>query len=385
MTRKRILIADDDEICSAMLEEILRDKYDFVTASSGEETLSKVRDFYPDLLLLDVLMPDMTGFEVISAIHAGGDNLPVIFVTSQGETSVQTMGLQLGAVDYIAKPVNPTVLLARVANQLEMADYRNRLEKMVDQRTQVISETLNAVVLGMACLAECNDPLTGQHIQRVRNYSSILAKAIYNYGDGVLEQEDIALISDLSPVHDIGKVGVSEAILLKNGKLTDEEFKIMQRHPIFGMEAIEKMQTFFTNSQITDNEADEINSMNTHNRNFMLQKTGNWQQHRNKFLRTASDIAVAHHERWDGTGYPYGLAAENIPLSARIVTLADVYDALTTVRPYKKAFTHKTAMEIILDGDGRTKPEHFDPQVMRALRENEDKFTKLSAHAQAEN
>ncbi|MDR0867639.1 MAG: response regulator [Planctomycetota bacterium] len=375
--QEKVLVVDDDEINVMTLEAQLEQTYAVITALDGSDALAKVTTHEPDLMLLDLHMPGMDGFEVLTELRRRGETLPVIFVTGEENDDAQTRGFQLGAADYIQKGESPEIVLTRIGNQLEIARYRDQLENMVDERTKAVRETLNAVVVGMALLAECRDPHTGAHINRVRSYCEIICKKMLKlqiYPE--IGEIEYALISDLSPVHDIGKVGVDDSILLKPGRLTPEEFKEMEKHTVYGEETLLKTRAFLNSGDVSlMNEISKLKEAAENSRSVeALRKSEEWLNYRNSFLRVATEIAVGHHERWNGTGYPYKIAGEQIPLSARIVSLADIYDALTSVRPYKKSFSHQETMDILLKGDGRTMPEHFDPKILAAFAATADEL-----------
>ncbi|GHV20734.1 two-component system response regulator [Planctomycetales bacterium] len=385
--QEKVLVVDDDEINVMTLEAQLEQTYAVITALDGRDALAKVTAHEPDLMLLDLHMPGMDGFEVLTELRKRGETLPVIFVTGEENDDAQTRGFKLGAADYIQKGESPEIVLTRIRNQLEIARYRDQLESMVDERTKAVRETLNAVVVGMALLAECRDPHTGAHINRVRSYCEIICEKMLKlqiYPE--VSEVEYALISDLSPVHDIGKVGVDDSILLKPGRLTPEEFKEMEKHTVYGEETLLKTRAFLNSGDVSlMNEISKLKEAAENSRSVeALRKSEEWLNYRNSFLRVATEIAVGHHERWNGTGYPYKLAGEQIPLSARIVSLADIYDALTSVRPYKKSFSHQETMDILLKGDGRTMPEHFDPKILAVIAATADELETEMRRLQAD-
>jgi putative two-component system response regulator len=294
-----------------------------------------------DLILLDVDMPDMTGYDVMSLLkrHPVAKDIPVIFLTGRTSQAEEEKGLVHGAVDYVAKPISAAILMARVQTQLALKDARDRLsdhnralEERVRERTRELSLTQDVTILSLASLAETRDNETGNHIRRTQSYVRILAHALVdggNYTDQ-LDDHTIELLVKSAPLHDIGKVGVPDSVLQKPGKLTAEEFEIIKLHCSHGRTALESAEE-------------------------MLGTTS--------FLHHAKDIASYHHEKWDGSGYPEGLEDENIPLSARLMALADVYDALISKRVYKPPFASEQAVAIILEGKG----SHFDPVIVDAF------------------
>lgn len=338
-----ILIVDDTAENLEVMYHVLAGQYRVKMASSGHRALAiAAQDPLPDLVLLDVSMPGMDGYAVCRALKADARTavMPVIFVTANALESNQQTGLACGAVDYVTKPFNPALLQARIRNHLllkQAADLlRQRgdeLEQQVAQRTHELVATRDAAILAMASLAETRDNETGNHIRRTQRYVKALAEemaGLPHYAQ-LLTPAYIELLQKSAPLHDIGKVGVPDHILLKPGKLTPEEFEIMKRHPDIGRQAIEK--------------AEEDLGMPI------------------EFLRIAKEIAASHHEKWDGSGYPHGLKGQDIPLAARLMAIADVYDALISQRPYKQPMSHEAAVELIHVGRGT----HFDPEVVDAF------------------
>ncbi len=304
--KPQILVVDDEPANLRVLKQILQDDYRLSFAKSGEEALRLVNNSKPDLILLDIMMPDMTGLEVCKALKSqpSTQSIPVIFVTALNEESDEAQGLELGAVDYITKPVSAAIVRARVKTHLSLV----QADTLKETRLQIIQR------LGRA--AEYKDNETGMHVMRMSYYSQILARA---YG---LCETHAELLLHAAPMHDIGKIGIPDNILLKPGKLTDEEFAVMKSHPQIGADIL------------GEDDSD--------------------------ILKMAKTVALTHHEKWDGSGYPNGLAGEAIPIEGRIVALADVFDALTSARPYKKAWTIDEALTFIRDQSGR----HFDPKLV---------------------
>ncbi len=298
-TKHKVLIVDDVAENIHFLMNILKDDYSIIAATNGEKALELAhREPQPDIILLDIMMPDMDGYGVCIALKddevtAG---IPVIFVTALGEIADETKGLQLGAVDYLTKPVIPELVKSRVFNQLELKRYRDHLEELVDQRTLQLKKSKEATIEAMGIVAEGRDPETGGHIQRTKEYVRILSEALSRREkyEAILTEEYIELIYHSAPLHDIGKVAISDNILLKPGRLTKEEFDQMKEHAAIGEATIKDAQGRLGEVQMLD---------------------------------VAREIAGGHHEKWDGSGYPRGLQGEQIPLSARIMALADVYDA----------------------------------------------------------
>lgn len=307
MDKERLLLVDDEPANLQVLRAVLQDQYRLSFARSGSEALQLAQRDMPDLILLDVMMPQLSGFDVCKALKASPVTaaIPVIFVTALRDEVDETTGFAIGAVDYITKPISPAIVRARVKTHLNLV----QADELRRTRLQVIQR------LGRA--AEYKDNETGLHVIRMSHYAQVLALAA-GKSDSWAEQLLLA-----APMHDIGKIGIPDAVLQKPGKLTDEEMQIMRRHPLIGAEII--------------GESDS------------------------GLLQMAQQVALYHHEKWDGSGYPYGLAAEAIPLEGRIVALADVFDALTSVRPYKKAWSVEEAMAHIHAQSGL----HFDPTLVQ--------------------
>ncbi|MDT0136698.1 two-component system response regulator [Acidovorax sp. PRC11] len=304
--RPRLLLVDDEPANLQVLRHVLQEEYRLLFATDGVRALDIVRRQRPDLVLLDVMMPAMDGYAVCEAIKADPAiaDIPVIFVSALGEAGHEARGFEAGAVDYITKPVSAPVVRARVRTHLSLA----RAEELRATRLQIVQR------LGRA--AEYKDNETGMHVIRMSHYAQLLALAV---GMGDAWAEDLL---HAAPMHDVGKIGIPDAVLLKPGKLDAEEWAVMRRHPKIGAEIIG--------------------------------------EHAGGVLCVARQIALTHHEKWDGSGYPEGLAGEAIPLAARIVAIADVFDALTTRRPYKEAWSMETAFCHLRSESGR----HFDPALV---------------------
>lgn len=349
-----ILIVDDAAENLLVLSELLRPHYKVLASTSGESCLRVARGPYrPDLILLDVMMPGMDGYEVITRLRADPQTcaIPVIFLTALAAVGDEERGLQLGAVDYITKPITPAIVLARVRAQLQaklatdlLKDQNLRLENEVALRMAENDLTQRVSIRALAHLAEIRDPETGNHILRTQAYVQRLASALAPHPRfrDVLTDRYIDLLGRSAPLHDIGKVGIPDYILLKPGKLTPDEWRIMQTHARLGSDAIERA------------EADIEMPLD--------------------FLSLAKEIARWHHERWDGSGYPDGLAGDDIPVSARLMALADVFDALITVRAYKPALSFEEAHAILRKGRGC----HFDPDIVDAFLADFEIYTAIA-------
>ncbi|MFR0692852.1 two-component system response regulator [Enterobacterales bacterium AE_CKDN230030158-1A_HGKHYDSX7] len=354
VTRPTILIVDDAPENLTLLSELLKLLYRVKAARSGDKALQIAQsDEPPDLILLDVMMPGMDGFEVCRRLRddPGTRHIPVIFITAQGAADDEIRGLELGAVDYLTKPINPPTVLMRVDNQLRikaaadfLRDQNEFLENEVQRRTRELAAIQDVTILAMASLAETRDNETGNHIRRTQHYVSALADHLQQqpHFAAELDEETRHLLYKSAPLHDIGKVGIPDHILLKPGRLTAEEFEVMKTHTTLGLDALEK--------------AEERLGMDV------------------PFLRLAKQIAYGHHEKWDGSGYPQGLAGEAIPLAARLMAVADVYDALISRRIYKNAMPHEAAVEHIRSQRG----VHFDPQVVDAFLALQDEFRRIA-------
>jgi putative two-component system response regulator len=358
---KTILLVDDDPAVLGVLKEFLRPHYHVRIATMGKTALELARlRPLPDLVLLDVRLPDMSGYSICSALKH--DELtaliPIIFLSSNSDVEDITHGLEVGAVDYISKPVKPPILLARVKTHLRLREagdllrnHNAQLEILVSERTAdlmsrtaelQLSQDLTIVALGS--IAETRDHETGSHIYRTRAYVEVIAKRLAQLPryKGSLSEMEWAMIWKSAPLHDIGKVGIPDHILLKPGKLTAEEFQIMKQHPTIGRDALQAAEARMGSAS--------------------------------SFLSVAKQIAYAHHERWDGTGYPEGVCREAIPLSARIMALADTYDAMTTRRVYKAPIPHESAIGTIREGRGKA----FDPSITDCFLEDTDEFQKIA-------
>lgn len=340
-----VLVVDDTETNIDILVETLGEEYDISVAMDGESALKLVEEDIPDIILLDIMMPGMDGFEVCRVLKSRPEtkDIPVIFVTAMGEEGDEARGLDLGAVDYITKPFRPGLVKARLRNQLELKKHRDHLEELVRERTKELELTQEVTIESMATLAEYRDPETGGHIKRTKRYVKALAMLLKNTSkfEDFFTDENIHLLYMSAPLHDIGKVGISDDTLLKPGKLTEEEWTEMQLHTVYGYEAIAAAK----------------------------EKLGE-----NSFLHFAEEIAYTHQEKWDGSGYPRGLRGEEIPISGRLMAVADVYDALISKRVYKPPFTHEKAMEIIAEGKG----SHFDPDMVDAFMEISEQFREIA-------
>ncbi|PHV46946.1 two-component system response regulator [Janthinobacterium sp. BJB301] len=353
--RPVILVVDDTPDNLLLMANLLKDSYTVKAANNGEKALRIARDAPPpDLILLDIMMPGMTGHEVAQALQ--GDpatrDIPIIFLTAMASSEDETHGLELGAADYITKPISPPVVLARVRTQLKvkdaadfLRDKNEYLEQEVQRRTRELGAIQDVTIHAMASLAETRDNETGNHIRRTQHYVKVLAEHLSEHPRfrAFLDPDTIKLLFKSAPLHDIGKIGIPDRILLKPGRFEPEEFEIMKTHTTLGRDAIAH--------------AEQQLGMDVY------------------FLRLAKEIAYSHQEKWDGSGYPEGLAGDAIPISARLMALADVYDALISRRVYKEGMSHEKAVQIIVEGRG----SHFDPDVCDAFLANLQVFQQIAA------
>jgi putative two-component system response regulator len=350
-----ILIVDDTPDNITLLTGLLRDSYRIKVANSGERALKvATTDPLPDLILLDIMMPGMDGYEVCRRLKADARtrDIPVIFLTAKTQVEDEQMGFDAGCVDYITKPISPPIVAARVKTQLTLKsaadflkDKNQYLEAEVQRRTREVQVIQDVTIMAMASLAETRDNETGNHIRRTQHYVRALAKRLQDHPRFALflTDETVELLYKSAPLHDIGKVGIPDAILLKAGNLTREEFEIMKTHTTLGRDAIVAAEKL-------------IDAPNT-------------------FLQFAREIAHFHQERWDGRGYPEKRKGEQIPVSARLMAIADVYDALISRRVYKPPFPHSEAVTLIRQGKG----VQFDPDMVDAFVEIAEEFRAIAA------
>lgn len=336
--RKKVILVDDNPINLKLARNTLMGKYDVFTVPSAEKLFQLLEKTLPDIILLDVLMPEMSGYEAIGILKKDPRtaDIPVLFLTSKSDTSSELEGFTLGAVDYIVKPFSPPLLLKRVdvhvlveSQKKELKHINENLQQIVDEKTSAVLELQNAVLKTMSNLVECRDDVTGGHVERTERFLGLLVDEMLLRGvyKDVLDTWDIKLFLQSAQLHDVGKIAIRDNILMKPAPLTKEEFEEMKKHPAFGETVIEKIQQGARESV---------------------------------FLTHAKIMAGTHHEKWDGTGYPRGIAGSNIPLQGRLMAVVDVYDALISERPYKKAFAPEEAVRIITEGSG----VQFDPALM---------------------
>jgi len=348
MKQKTIFVVDDVALNLQIAEDVLETKYRVITISSAIKMFGILKKVIPDLILLDIKMPEMSGFEAMEQLSSNPayENIPVIFLTGLDDADNEAHGIELGAVDFISKPISEPVLLNRIKHHLE-------IDQLVKEKTADNLRLQNGIVYTLADLVENRDGNTGGHIARTTNYLKILVETMLQ--NGIYAEEmmnwDMDMLTSSARLHDIGKISISDTILNKPGRYTDEEYQIMKQHTLIGQEIIHKM----------------------------MDRSGSFD-----FLAYAKNFAAYHHEWWNGNGYPYNLKGEEIPLMGRILALVDVYDALTMERPYKKAFPHEVALNIIREETGT----HFDPKIVEAFFMVEQQFlqekTRLSTDHKTE-
>lgn len=347
MEKKKILIVEDTKFYSDLLDESLSDLYEVKVASNGEMAIKMVDVFTPDIILLDIVLPDKDGFEVFDILKKNifRKDIPVMFLSALKDEINEGKALEIGAIDYVKKPFKIKFLKNRIKNQLNTNEKMNKLRKEVEKFQNIENNTIKNIIKSLGVIVEYRDDDTGQHLERTKAYMKLLAIELQSKYPEELNTCKIELLSQSAILHDIGKVGIPDSILLKKGKLTDEEFEEMKFHTIKGRDMI-------------------IDIENTYGDN--------------DFLNIAKIIAEYHHEKWDGSGYPYGLKGSEIPLFARMMAIIDVYDALTNERPYKRAFTHEEASKIIINGDNRIKPYHFDPVILDVFNRMNQEFKSIN-------
>jgi len=351
-----ILVVDDTPDNLTLMSGLLKDSYRVKVANNGERALKIAQsEAPPDLILLDIMMPEMDGYEVCRRLKTENKTreIPIIFLTAKTEVVDETHGFELGASDYITKPISPPIVLARIETHLAIKSVQDFLKdnnaflaSEVDKRTAEIVAIQDVTINAMASLAETRDNETGNHIRRTQHYMRALANKVrFNprFAHFLNDDTTIELLFKSAPLHDIGKVGIPDRILLKPGRFEPEEFEIMKTHATLGRDAILHAE-----------------------KGLGIEMP---------FLKLAKEIAYGHQEKWDGSGYPEGLSGDDIPISARLMAVADVYDALISRRVYKAPMSHESAIQIIQEGKGR----HFDPDMVDAFMELTDEFQRIAA------
>jgi putative two-component system response regulator len=340
-SRLKILVVDDTKTNIDVLEGILSNDYDVCVALNGKKAIELTERIRPDLILLDVMMPEMDGYETLRIMREKNilQGIPVIFLTAKADSKSEQMGLDLGAVDYITKPFNPALVTLRIKNQLQLKQQRDQLKRqtdhlheLVDEKTADLRKTLKVMLMSLGSLAEYRDPETGEHIKRTQVIVQRLAEQLRKNPKfaETITPEYIENLATAAPLHDIGKVGIHDRILRKPGSLTQDERKVMMQHPQMGYDVLQEATK---------------------------------ELHDSPMVRIAAEMALGHHEYWNGEGYPNHKKADDIPIGARIMAVADVYDALVSKRPYKDPYPHQVAVEEIIKGKGT----QFDPDVVDAF------------------
>jgi len=353
--KSTVLVVDDVPTDLHLISELLRDRYSVRIAISGAQALQMVEQAIPDLVVLDVMMPNLDGCEVCRLLMSDPKtfDVPVIFLGTRSQHEDECLGFEPGATDYLFRPVNPPSLLARVKTQLRLKATTDllrsqniSLDQEVVARPHELQAVHDATIQALASLAETHDNETGNHQRRTQHYVRALAEQLRHHPrfNASLDEQSIELMATSARLHDIGKVGIPDQILRKPGRLEPAEFEIIKTHAQLGYQALVQ--------------AEELLGVQT------------------PFLRIAKEIALCHHEKWDGSGYPNGLAGDAIPVGARIMAVADVYDAIISPRVYKPQMSHETAVVTICEGAGR----HFDPDVVAAFMVLEQKFEQIAQH-----
>jgi len=345
--KRNVLVVDDTPENLTVISGILKQDYKVRAAPSGERALQiAFSENPPDLILLDIMMPEMDGYEVLRQIQANAktNGIPVIFVTAMNQEADEEFGINLGAVDYITKPISPAILLARVRNHLLLKDAKDFLKDQKRFLERELTAVQDVAIHAFGSLAETRSDGTVNHVRRTQSYIRLLGETLKKHPrfSSFLTDDMIVLLSKSASIHDIGKVAIPDQILLKSNPLEPEEFEIMKTHTTIGRNAIER--------------AEQAIGVNT------------------EFLRYAKEMTYSHHERWDGEGYPQGLKGEAIPVSARIMALADVYDVLISQRPYKGPIPHDEAVQII----AAAKNTHFDPDIADAFLQIHQQFHDIA-------
>jgi putative two-component system response regulator len=365
--KEKIILIDDNMANLTIAQNMIKDHYEVYALPSAIKLFKVMEHVIPDLILLDIEMPDINGYDVIRILKADNrySDIPVIFVTARSVETDELKGLELGAVDYVTKPFSAAILLKRIETHLsiqenkaelknandKLKDFNENLLKMVTEKTQRIIELQNSIICIIADIVEFRDDVTGGHISRTQKYMQLILEQLIAdsvYSEIILSWENMESLIMSSQLHDVGKISISDAILKKPGKLTPGEFEIMKTHTKIGVEIIQKTE----------------------------RKRG-----LNNFLKHAAIIAGTHHEKWDGSGYPYGLVKQEIPLEGRIMAIADVYDALISARTYKKPLTTDESARIIIESAGT----HFDPELVKAFTKLTNKLALIAGEVQMQN
>ena len=343
MNKGRVLIVDDERFNLVMLEDELEaEGYDIFKALDGEEAIELALQSSPDVILLDIIMPGMDGYEVCRRLKQNEktSHIPVVMLTALTDSQSRYKGLECGAIDFLNKPVDMLELKIRLKNVVGLKEYHDflkgynqSLKEEVYKKTSELRNSFIDTIYRLTLAAEYKDKGTAAHLRRVSDYTKLLAELIG------LSDRDAELFYYASPMHDVGKLGIPDEILLNPGTLAPEEFDIMKRHTVIG------------GNLLTGSDSE--------------------------YLKSAVNFALYHHENWDGSGYPHGMGGEEIPIEGRVMLMADRYDALRSERPYKEAFDHETAFQVLTKGHERSLPSHFDPQIYQAFCDNHEKFSEI--------
>jgi len=350
LASSRIMIVDDEPINVKVVRKFLESSgfRNFATTNDATEALGLIEQQSPDLLLLDIMMPQVSGLDILRQLQERQSSVPVIVLTAADDQRIRQQALDYGAADFLTKPIDVTDLIPRVRNVLAAKAYRDHLqnyaqelEQQVTERTRQLERSRHEIILCLGRAGEYRDNETGNHVMRVGCYVGLIARAL-----GV-DEAQAQLMEEAAPLHDVGKIGIPDAILLKPGKLDPDEFEIMQRHTGYGRDIV---------GRLTEMDMHALRRHTALGSSIMDVSSS-------PVLRIASIIALTHHEKWDGSGYPLGLAGKDIPLEGRITAVADVFDALSCRRPYKQAFPLDKCFAIMEEGRGK----HFDPDVLDAF------------------
>lgn len=354
IVKKHILVVDDVPANLKYAEQLLGERYRLTLAVSGAQALKFLTKAEPDLILLDINMPEMDGCTVLTRLkeNPATEKIPVIILTSDADSAMEIKCLALGAVDFIRKPFVTEIMLSRIETQIELNEYRHKLEYMVDEKTAVIERLQDVMSTCFAELVESRDGTTGGHIKNTTRYFSVFIEELAKYDKykDILTPDYRRSLVRAAPLHDIGKIGINDSVLRKESTLDKEEFEHMKTHARIGGDTFQNIFSSVEGVHHSLMGADALEKVC----DTMVRESAD-----TEFLHIARDMALYHHERWNGTGYPTGISGEDIPLCARILSIVDVYDALTSKRSYKDAFSHEKAMDIII----HDREIFFDPEL----------------------
>jgi putative two-component system response regulator len=344
--KKTIFVVDDNDTNLSVAKEALKEQYRVMTMPSAVKMFALLEKITPDLILLDIEMPEMDGFEALQRLkdNSAQAGIPVIFLTGRADAGTEVRGFELGVIDFITKPFSAPVLVNRIKTHLNIDELIRERTLQLQQKTEQLEHLQSSLVIVLADMVENRDKATGGHVERTVAYIKIIVDAMIARGlhSNELKEMNLELLISSARLHDIGKIAIPDVILNKPGKLTDDEYEVMKTHSMEGEHIIDQMVS----------RAEEI-----------------------EFLRNAKLFAGYHHERWDGTGYPHGLSGADIPLQGRIMAIVDVYDALVSERPYKKAFSPEEAYEIIMENAGK----QFDPEIAEIFCAVRDRFEAVKS------